>query len=139
MKPTNISPCIVTDKLDECRKFYVKHFDAQVTFDCGWFLNLSLNISDRDVTSLQFMTPQTETQSVYTGGGVTYNIDVPSADEYHKRLVNSNGLQVVMPLEDRPWGDRGFAVKDPAGVTLYIYHLIEPSDEFKQYFNEPPA
>ncbi len=40
----------------------------------------------------------------------------------------------IMPLEDHPWGDRGFAIQDPNGITLYIYSDREPSEEFKQYF-----
>jgi len=30
--------------------------------------------------------------------------------------------------------DRGFAILDPNGVTLYIYSDREPAEEFKQYF-----
>lgn len=41
-----------------------------------------------------------------------------------------------MPLDDHPWGDRGFAILDPNGVTLYIYSAREPADEFKQYYND---
>ncbi|MEQ1720647.1 MAG: VOC family protein [Nitrosomonas sp.] len=50
------------------------------------------------------------------------------------KLLMSAGLQPVMPLEDHPWGDRGFAVQDPNGVALYIYSEREPSPEFKQYY-----
>jgi uncharacterized glyoxalase superfamily protein PhnB len=39
-----------------------------------------------------------------------------------------------MPLEDHPWGDRGFAVMDPNGIQLYIYTETKPSEEFKQYY-----
>jgi len=51
----------------------------------------------------------------------------------HKKLTAA-GLEPIMPLEDHPWGDRGFAIQDPNGVTLYIYSEIEPSEEFKQYY-----
>jgi uncharacterized glyoxalase superfamily protein PhnB len=43
------------------------------------------------------------------------------------------GIIATVPLEDHPWGDRGFAVQDPNGVTLYIYSDREPTAEFKQY------
>jgi len=39
-----------------------------------------------------------------------------------------------MPLEDHPWGDRGFGIVDPNGIILYFYKKIEPAEEFKQYF-----
>lgn len=35
-----LSACITTTKVDESRDFYVKHFGAKVTFDCGWYVNL---------------------------------------------------------------------------------------------------
>jgi uncharacterized glyoxalase superfamily protein PhnB len=38
-----------------------------------------------------------------------------------------------MPLEDHPWGDRGFAILDPNGVVLYIFSPREAAEEFKQY------
>ena len=36
----SISACIATAKVQESRDFYVKHFGAKVTFDCGWYVNL---------------------------------------------------------------------------------------------------
>lgn len=42
MLPSTLSPCITTDKVAESRDFYIKHFGAKVTFDCGWYLNLEL-------------------------------------------------------------------------------------------------
>jgi hypothetical protein len=42
MKPTSSSPCIATTKVTESRDFYVKHFAATVTFDCGWYVSVSL-------------------------------------------------------------------------------------------------
>lgn len=54
-------------------------------------------------------------------------------DALHNRLTAA-GLQPFMPLEDHPWGDRGFAIQDPNGVVLYIFSEREPSAEFKQYF-----
>jgi len=41
-----------------------------------------------------------------------------------------------MPLEDHPWGDRGFPILDPNGVTLYIYSPRDPADEFKHYVRD---
>ena len=62
-----------------------------------------------------------------------YNFRVNDVDQEYDVLMQS-GLVPIMPLEDHPWGDRGFAVQDPNGVTLYIYSDREPSAEFKQYF-----
>jgi len=45
-------------------------------------------------------------------------------------------LPVIMPLDDHPWGDRGFGTIDPNGIVLYFYKNIEPAENFKQYFKK---
>ena len=124
-----ISPCITTAKVEESRDFYVKHFGAKVTFDCGWYVNLQFG---KESSSLQFMAPQPG-QPICYPAGLGYNFFVDDVDAEYKLLMSA-GLQLVMPLEDHPWGDRGFAVQDPNGVALYIYSEREPDPEFKQYY-----
>lgn len=129
MFANSISPCITTTKVEESRDFYVKHFGATVTFDCGWYVNLQFG---KESSSLQFMAPQAG-QPVCSTAGLGYNFSVADVDaEYN--LLMSAGLPLVMPLEDHPWGDRGFAVQDPNGVSLYIYSDREPNSEFKPYY-----
>lgn len=55
----------------------------------------------------------------FCGKGVVLNWSVDDVDAEHERLIRY-GLDVIMPLEDHPWGDRGFSVADPVGNTLYI-------------------
>lgn len=127
---TNVlSPCIVTDKVDKSRDFYVKHFGAKVTFDCGWYVNLTLG---NDTSALQFMAPQASGPPACHPAGLIYNFSVDDVDAEYERLTSS-GLTPIMPLEDHPWGDRGFAILDPNGISLYIYSDREPSEEFKPY------
>ncbi len=71
---------------------------------------------------------------VFGGAGVMLNFKVDDVDSEYARLSQS-GLTVAMPLEDHPWGDRGFSVTDPIGNSVYIYSDREPSDEFKQYYS----
>ena len=61
-----------------------------------------------------------------------YNFSVDNVDQEYANLTQA-GLTPSMPLEDHPWGDRGFAILDPNGVTLYIFSDREPAEEFKQY------
>lgn len=130
MMVKNISPCICTAKVEESKDFYVKYFKAKITFDCGWYVNLQFGNSSAE---LQFIAPQQPEQLTCNGQGLTYNFLVDDVDEEHGRLLNE-GLEPIMSLEDHPWGDRGFAVQDPNGITLYIFSEIEPSGEFKQYY-----
>ena len=129
MLAQSLSTCIATTKVTESRDFYVKHFDAKVTFDCGWYVNLEFGKG----ATLQFMTPQSDQQPICNPAGLTYNFRVADVDAEFQALAAS-GLTAIMPLEDHPWGDRGFAVQDPNGVVLYIYSEREPALEFKQYY-----
>jgi uncharacterized glyoxalase superfamily protein PhnB len=127
MKAISLSPCIATALVTESRDFYVKHFGAKVVFDCGWYVSLEFGKG----ASLQFMAPQPD-QPACNPVGLTYNFLVSDVDAEFKTLTAAD-LLTVMSLEDHPWGDRGFAVKDPNGIVLYIFSEREPSAEFKQY------
>lgn len=130
MIANKLSPCIVTDRVEESRDFYQRHFSATVTFDCGWYVNLQFGLHHAE---LQFMAPKEPGQPVCSGKGLIYNFQVDDVDHEHERL-SGQGLIPIMPLDDHPWGDRGFAVRDPNGILLYIYSEREPSEEFKQYY-----
>ena len=130
MKANNLSSAIITNKIDESREFYIKNFNAKITFDCGWYLNMEFG---EKTSSLQFMSPQEPNQAVCEGNGIMYNFDVDDVDLEYEKLTKL-GNQIIMPLEDHPWGDRGFSILDPNGIMLYIYSMREPAEEFKQYF-----
>jgi len=131
MKTSELSTCFCTNDIDTCRKFYQDHFAAKVTFDCGWYLNLSIG---GDGPTVQFMQPQDDTP-LFTGDGVGLNFMVDDVDAEHARLTKA-GLQTAMVLEDHPWGDRGFSIVDPIGISVYIYSEREPSDEFRQHYKD---
>ena len=132
MIANTISPCIVTAKVEESRDFYVKYFRARVTFDCGWYVNLQIG---KETSELQFIAPQEQGPPASNPAGLSCNFSVDDVDAEYKHLTAA-GLNPVEPLEDHPWGDRGFAILDPNGVTLYIYSEREPSGEFKQYYRD---
>ena len=130
MKAQSLSAAFTTNKVEESRDFYVNYFDAKVIFDCGWYVNLEFG---NKTSTLQFMSPQQAQHQLSSGVGLIYNFAVESVDDEYKRLT-AEGLAVIVPLEDHPWGDRGFGVQDPNGITLYIYSEREPSEEFRSYF-----
>ena len=129
MKINELSICFCTNEVDKCREFYTKHFAAKIIFDCGWYVNLSFG---EEGPTIQFMQPQ-ENMPTYGGTGIMLNFKVENVDAEHDRLMNA-GFQTAMPLEDHPWGDRGFSVIDPIGNSVYIYSDREPAEEFKQYY-----
>lgn len=130
MKAISISAAFTTSKIIETKDFYTKYLGAKVTFDCGWYVNLEFG---NQSSSLQFMEPQEERHRLASGDGIIYNIKVDDVDYEYERLM-SQGLKAVMAIEDHPWGDRGFSISDPNGISLYIYSDREPSEDFRKYF-----
>jgi len=94
MKTINLSACITTDKIDESREFYTKNFNARITFDCGWYLNLEFG---KDTATLQFISPQQPNQPVSDGSGLIYNFEVDDVDLEYEKLTKL-GNQPIMPL-----------------------------------------
>jgi uncharacterized glyoxalase superfamily protein PhnB len=129
METNELSTCFITKDVDACREFYQRNFSARVIFDCGWYVNLRIA---GDGPSIQFMQPQDD-MPTFAGTGIMLNFKVDDVDAEYARLMEV-GLQPAMPLEDHPWGDRGFSVIDPIGNSVYIYSDREPSDEFRQYY-----
>ncbi|QBJ97008.1 glyoxalase [Rhodococcus sp. ABRD24] len=128
MRPSSASPAIITPNVTESRSFYQKYLGARLIFDCGWFINLEFGKG----LSVQFMEPQ-EGMAACKAAGLTYNFCVEDVDAEYQHLIGL-GLTPETSPEDHPWGDRGFTVLDPNGVSLYIYSDIEPAPEFKSAF-----
>ncbi len=124
MHVQSLSTCFVTDKVDQCRDFYTQYFGARPIFDSGWYLTLQFDGGQ----ALSFIAPQ-EGMTAFTGAGVMLNVNVADVDAEAAKL-ESLGLTIAMPLEDHPWGDRGFAVVDPIGNSVYMYSDRPLSEEF---------
>jgi len=128
MQPSSLSPCIISSKIQESSDFYVRYLGAKLSFDCGWYINLEFG----NGACMQFMSPQLG-QTLCNTAGLSYNFCVGDVDSEHQLLISS-GIAITMPLEDHPWGDRGFAIQDPNGIFLYMYSMRDPSPEYKQYY-----
>ena len=53
-------------------------------------------------------------------GGPFAAVEVEDVDALHAR-VTANGVPTHYPLEDKPWGHRGFSVLDPNGVEIAFF------------------
>ncbi|HCO66739.1 MAG TPA: glyoxalase [Dysgonomonas sp.] len=122
----DLSVCFHTDKIQECKDFYVKYFDAEVVFDHSWYVTILFN-KERMIT-LNFMEPQDN--EPYYGGGVTLNFYYEDVDAVYEKLIVKTGLKAVAPIEDHDWGDRSFSINDPIGNILYIYSPRQVKKEY---------
>ncbi|ADU66293.1 Glyoxalase/bleomycin resistance protein/dioxygenase [Desulfurispirillum indicum S5] len=129
MSIESASLTVVTNHLPQTRLFYEAHFGAYSVFDCAWYVVLRFKSSSGQEICL--IEPQSG-MNVFAGGAFL-NLQVKDVDQLHARL-SAAGLSPVVPLEDHPWGDRGFGVLDPAGLIVYCYQSIAPAAEFQKYF-----
>ena len=132
MSAQSSSSTFVTDRLPQVHAFYEQYLDARAIFDCGWYVTLRLGPAAGGA-EVSFMEPR-EGGPVFAGGAVL-NLRVEGVDDLHGRLVGA-GLMPTTPLDDHPWGDRGFGVLDPCGLVVYLYEDIQPAPEFRSCFLE---
>jgi len=126
-----VTTTFMTDKIDETREFYVSKLGARLAFDCGWYISLEFGGPQ---LSVHFMSPQTPAHKLSHPDGLTFNIAVENVDSLHEKLTAGGGIAVDNPLASHPWGDRGFGIKDPNGISLYFYTEIEPDEYFSKCF-----
>lgn len=128
MKIQKLVPMITTDRLAECRAFYATHFDGQVTYESPMYVGLKLPGG----AEIGFMKPNGDPNEPVYRGGATLGVEVADVDGEHARLSKA-GLTIVRALQDNPWGDRSFAVVDPAGVAVYVHKPIALAAEYAKY------
>ena len=136
MQIKNIVPLATvsdTAQLNAAKEFYLRHFGFRISFENESYLGLKApGASDGE---LGFMLPDQPQGPSYGGAGMTYCLQVEDVDAEHERLTAA-GLEPVMPLGDRPWGDRSFVVQDPVGIHIYIFKPIPPTAEFAASIKE---
>ncbi|MEO6004587.1 MAG: VOC family protein [Opitutus sp.] len=118
-------PGLVTARFYETWDFYTVQLGFRTVCATDHYVQLS-HVAGAQIGILQHELdgPTPELVSATDGRGYWLNLDVSDADAEHARL-RAAGVQIVAPLEDKPWGDRQFVVRDPNGVLIAIAHRIE--------------
>lgn len=137
MKLVDRYPIIVTERMEACRDFYVRHLGFAVMFEASWFTLLS---ADGESATIAFMTPDHPSAppgpEPYTGRGICVEFQVEDARRAFEE-VTATGLEAGYPLTDEPFGQRRFGFCDPAGVWVDVVEQIEPAEGFWDRY--PPA
>jgi catechol 2,3-dioxygenase-like lactoylglutathione lyase family enzyme len=131
MQLEDFYPIVVTDKLVECRDFYVRLFGLRVGFQASWFVWLT---SDGGRPwSIAFMHPDHPSAppgpEPFSGKGMCLEFQVADAQTEHDRFMDE-GAPVTYSLRDEPFGQRRFGLYDPAGVWIDVVQQIEPAPGF---------
>jgi uncharacterized glyoxalase superfamily protein PhnB len=120
-------PVVVTDRLVECRDFYLRWFGFGVVFEAAWFVYLTA--SALAPLGVAFMSSDHPSQppgsETFSGDGVLLTLQVADATAEFERLERA-GLSFEHPLQDEPWGQRRFGLRDPAGTWVDVVEQIEP-------------
>ncbi|HUE96358.1 MAG TPA: VOC family protein, partial [Longimicrobiaceae bacterium] len=120
-------PIIVTDKLPECREFYTRWLGFKIVFEASWFVYLA-SAGERP-HGVAFMSADHPSQppgpETFSGKGMFLTLQVADAEAELQRLRQA-GAPIAYPLRDEPWGQRRFALLDPAGAWVDIVQHIEP-------------
>lgn len=124
-------PVVVTDKMAECRDFYVRHFGFEVAFEATWFVYLSAG--GGQPYAIAFMTPDHPSRppgpETFDGKGLFLTLQVDDAAKEFERLREA-GVEIAYPVAEEPWGQRRFGVIDPSGLWVDVVQQTEPHAGF---------
>src|ERR1044071_894158 len=112
MSIKRVVPDIVSDRIDESRKFYTEFLGFDIAMDLGWVLTFA---SPSNPTAQITLVRGSEKEMRHPN----LAIEVEDVDAVHVKAV-ALGLQIVYPLTDEPWGVRRFFVTDPNGVIINV-------------------
>jgi uncharacterized glyoxalase superfamily protein PhnB len=115
-------PSLVTAKFYESWDFYTSVLGFQTLKECDQYVHLAhssgvefgLVVHEMDGLPAELITST-------DGRGFWLSITVSDADAEFERLSRM-GVEIHEPLEDKPWGERQFSVRDPNGVIIQIAH-----------------
>jgi len=135
MQHRSLFPVIITSALAAARDFYVHYLGFSVVFDADWYVQLHAPRVDGGVPlELAFMSPDLAAQPcplrlAFNGQGMLVTIEVNDVDSLYEKLRQA-GYEMVLELQDEPWGQRHFLLHDPSGTLLDVMKQIPPSPEY---------
>ncbi|MAT90571.1 MAG: glyoxalase [Flavobacteriaceae bacterium] len=120
---------IITEKLQETKKFYTEILDFGITFENDFYLLLHTPNKSAEISFLKPNHPSQKPifQSAFKGEGVYLTIEVEKVDEVYKHL-KEYGVHIEIEIRNEPWGDRHFAIKDPNGIGIDIVTFTKPEE-----------
>ena len=129
IKKMKLNAGIITEKLQETKKFYTEVLDFGVSFENEFYLLLHTPNQSAEISFLQpnHSSQKPIFQSEFNGKGVYLTIEVDNVDDVYKQL-EEKGVQMEIEIRDEPWGDRHFAIKDPNGIGIDIVTYTKPEE-----------
>jgi catechol 2,3-dioxygenase-like lactoylglutathione lyase family enzyme len=120
-KNMKLNAGIITNKLQESKKFYTNVLNFGVSFENEFYL--LLHTPDKKF-ELSFLLPNHPTQqrlfqNAFNGDGMYLTLEVDDVDQLYQTIKTRN-VPIKIELRNEPWGDRHFAIQDPNGVGIDV-------------------
>ncbi len=134
VNPTGFFPVLTSEKLRDCRNFYVRHFGFRVAFEADWYIHL---VSDTGI-QLGFLQPDHPSQPeyvhrAYPGHGMIYSFEVENVDREYERL-KSGDVPILLEVRTEEWGQKHFMIKDPVGMVIDVVQAVDPTREYEDKY-----
>lgn len=112
-------------------RWFVDHLGFTVNIDIGWYVNtqhegltnVSVDFVQRDHESLSDALRAKQV----SGTLLAFLVDDVDAEE---RRLREAGLDVVLPLNTEPWGQRRFQVNGPDGLVVEVLQMVPPDPQW---------
>jgi len=118
---------IITEKLEETKKFYTEKLNFGVLFENEFYILLH---TPEGEAQLSFLLPNHPSQKPifqkpFKGQGMYLTIEVDDVDKVYGEL-KQKGVAIEIEIRDEPWGDRHFAIVDPNGIGIDFVTYTAP-------------
>lgn len=131
---------VMTDRVADCREFYVRWLGFEVLFEASWIV--VLGSAGESPRTLAFMAPDHPStppgRETFAGAGLLLTLQVEDAAAEYARL-QAAGASFEHDLKDEAWGQRRFMLRDPAGAWVDVVEQIEPDAGFWEQYAAPAA
>jgi PhnB protein len=120
--PTELAPRLIVSAGDDALDFYARAFDTAASdqfYDGGRLLNGYVLIGSTLVGVTEEDGYHNHAPTTIGGTPVILSLTVPNVDEAAARFVEAGG-EVVIPIDDRPYGRRDVRLEDPFGHLWII-------------------
>src|SRR6476469_3794009 len=112
MSIKRVVPDIMSESMDESRKFYTEFLGFDLAMDMGWVLTFASPSNPTAQITVVRRTEKTMPQP-------NMSIEVGDVDAVHAKALEL-GVPIVYPMTNEPWGVRRFFVADPNGVIINV-------------------
>lgn len=129
-------PVIATRDVAASRRFYVRHFGFEVTFEADWYVSLRRpDAPQYELALLDHAHPTIpDGHRTPLQGGLLLNFEVDDVDAEHGRLVGGAGLPELLSLRTEEFGQRHFIVAAPDGVMIDVITVVPATGEYAQQY-----